>query len=54
MAVRRNSGGKDASSVQSFDRHQARRRALFLASPMASGITGTVLFVDAGFHVMGV
>ena len=28
--------------------------ALFLASPMASGITGTVLFVDAGFHVMGV
>ena len=28
--------------------------ALFLTSDMASGITGTVLYVDAGYHVMGV
>jgi enoyl-[acyl-carrier protein] reductase I len=28
--------------------------ALFLASDMASGITGTVLYVDAGYHIMGV
>ncbi len=28
--------------------------AAFLASPLASGITGTVLYVDKGFHVMGV
>ncbi len=28
--------------------------ALFLASPLASGITGEVLYVDAGYHVMGV
>ena len=27
--------------------------ALFLCSPMASGITGEVVFVDAGYHVMG-
>jgi enoyl-[acyl-carrier protein] reductase I len=27
--------------------------ALFLLSPWARGITGTVLFVDAGFHIMG-
>lgn len=27
--------------------------ALFLLSPMASGITGTTLFVDAGYHIMG-
>ena len=26
----------------------------FLAGPMASGITGTTMFVDAGYHIMGV
>lgn len=28
--------------------------ALFLCSDLASGITGTTLFVDAGYHIMGV
>jgi enoyl-[acyl-carrier protein] reductase I len=28
--------------------------ALFLASKMGTGITGEILFVDAGFHIMGV
>lgn len=28
--------------------------ALFLCSPLASGITGTILYVDAGYHIMGV
>jgi enoyl-[acyl-carrier protein] reductase I len=27
--------------------------AAFLASPLASGITGTVVYVDKGYHVMG-
>ncbi|MBZ5640350.1 MAG: enoyl-ACP reductase [Acidobacteriia bacterium] len=27
--------------------------ALFLSSPLASGITGTTLYVDAGYHAMG-
>jgi enoyl-[acyl-carrier protein] reductase I len=26
---------------------------LFLCSPHASGITGSIIFVDAGFHIMG-
>lgn len=28
--------------------------ALFLASDLASGITGTTLYVDTGYHIMGV
>jgi len=28
--------------------------ALFLCSDMASGITGTTLYVDSGYHIMGV
>jgi enoyl-[acyl-carrier protein] reductase I len=27
--------------------------AAFLASPLASGITGTIVYVDKGFHSMG-
>ncbi len=27
--------------------------ALFLLSPMSSGVTGEVLFVDAGYHIVG-
>jgi enoyl-[acyl-carrier protein] reductase I len=27
--------------------------ALFLLSDMASGVTGEILFVDAGYHIMG-
>ena len=27
--------------------------AAFLASPLATGITGTTIYVDKGFHTMG-
>ena len=27
--------------------------ALFLASPMSSGITGEVMFVDCGYNIVG-
>ena len=35
--------------------HRSRKRsaAAFLVSPLASGITGTTLFVDKGLHSMG-
>jgi enoyl-[acyl-carrier protein] reductase I len=28
--------------------------AAFLASPLSSGITGTTLYVDKGYHAMGI
>jgi enoyl-[acyl-carrier-protein] reductase (NADH) len=30
-----------------------RIRQYFLASDLGRGLTGDVLFVDAGFHIMG-
>lgn len=39
-----------AESLQSDEVGQA---AAFLCSPLASGITGTVLYVDKGYHAMG-
>ncbi|MDP9150027.1 MAG: SDR family oxidoreductase, partial [Myxococcota bacterium] len=33
--------------------HEVGDAAAFLCSPLASGITGTVLHVDKGYHVMG-
>jgi enoyl-[acyl-carrier protein] reductase I len=58
-------GIKDFSSVrQVYDGHAPLRRnvelsevadaALFLLSPQSRGITGEILFVDAGFHVTGI
>ncbi|MET0410691.1 MAG: enoyl-[acyl-carrier-protein] reductase [Polyangiaceae bacterium] len=33
--------------------HEVANAAAFLASPLASAITGTTLYVDIGFHIMG-
>ncbi len=35
------------------DQNEVGGTALFLASPLASAITGEVLFVDCGFNIMG-
>jgi enoyl-[acyl-carrier protein] reductase I len=35
------------------DQEDVGNLGLFLLSPMASGITGETVYVDAGFHVMG-
>ena len=44
---------KRAPLRRNIDAGEVGQTALFLCSPMASGITGEVVFVDAGYHVMG-
>jgi len=38
---------------EALEAEEVGRAAAFLASPLASGITGTTLYVDKGYHVMG-
>ena len=38
---------------RNIEPHEVGDTALFLCSPLASGITGSILYVDAGYHVMG-
>jgi enoyl-[acyl-carrier protein] reductase I len=39
---------------KNIDIDEVGNAALFLASPLASGITGDILFVDAGYHTSGI
>ena len=39
---------------RSIDPREVGDAGLFLCSPMASGITGEILYVDAGYHIMGI
>lgn len=39
--------------LRNIDAREIAGAALFLCSDLASGITGDILFVDAGYHVMG-
>ncbi|MCS7240317.1 MAG: enoyl-ACP reductase [Candidatus Bipolaricaulota bacterium] len=45
--------GKIAPLRRNITQEEVGNTGLFLLSPLASGITGTVLFVDAGYHIMG-
>jgi len=38
---------------RNIEASEAAEAALFLCSPMASALTGTVLFADAGYHIVG-
>jgi enoyl-[acyl-carrier protein] reductase I len=38
---------------RNVDAGEVGSTALFLCSPMARGITGEILFVDAGYHITG-
>jgi enoyl-[acyl-carrier protein] reductase I len=44
---------KYAPLGRNIDASEVGDATLFLCSPMASGITGTTLYVDAGYHIMG-
>ncbi len=45
---------KTAPLKRNIEPREVGDAALFLCSPMASGITGTTLYVDTGYHIMGV
>jgi enoyl-[acyl-carrier protein] reductase I len=45
--------GKTAPLRRTIAQEEVGNAGLFLLSPLASGITGAVLFVDAGYHIMG-
>lgn len=45
--------GKLAPLGRNITQEEVGNAGLFLLSPLASGITGTVLFVDAGYHILG-
>ncbi|MFQ5917985.1 MAG: enoyl-ACP reductase [Candidatus Binatia bacterium] len=38
---------------RNIDQHEVARTALYLLSDMASGVTGEVVHVDAGYNIMG-
>jgi enoyl-[acyl-carrier protein] reductase I len=38
---------------RNITKEEVASAALFLLSDMASGVTGEILFVDAGYHIMG-
>ena len=45
---------KTAPLKRNVEAREVGDAALFLCSPLASGVTGTTLYVDAGYHIMGV
>ena len=45
---------KNAPLKKELSAEEVAKAALFLSSPLASAITGTILYVDNGLHIMGV
>jgi enoyl-[acyl-carrier protein] reductase I len=45
---------KNSPLPEAIDADEVGTAAAFLCSPLASGITGSTLFVDKGYHAMGV
>jgi enoyl-[acyl-carrier protein] reductase I len=45
---------KSSPLPQAIDAAEVGATAAFLCSPLASGITGTTVYVDKGYHAMGV
>ena len=38
---------------RNIDASDVGSAALYLLSPLASSVTGTILYVDSGYHAMG-
>ena len=45
---------RNAALPEPIEARDVGATAAFLASPLANGITGTVIYVDKGFHSMGI
>jgi len=45
--------GAEAPLARNITKEEVAAAALFLLSDMGSGITGTTLYVDAGWHILG-
>jgi len=45
---------RNAPIPEALTAHEVGATAAFLCSPLASGITGTTIYVDKGFHAMGI
>lgn len=43
----------NAPITEELDAREVGNTAAFLASPLGSGVTGTVVYVDKGYHAMG-
>ena len=43
----------NAPLPEAIEAHEVGATAAFLASPLGSGITGTTIYVDKGYHTMG-
>lgn len=47
-------GERNAPLTERLQAEEVASTAAFLCSPLASGVTGTIVYVDKGFHAMGV
>jgi enoyl-[acyl-carrier protein] reductase I len=45
---------RNAPLTEALTAEEVGATAAFLCSPLASGITGTTIYVDKGYHSMGI
>jgi len=45
--------GERAPLRRNIDQHEVGQTALWLCSDLSSGVTGEVVYVDAGYHILG-
>jgi enoyl-[acyl-carrier protein] reductase I len=45
---------KHAHFARNIEAREVADAAVFLLRPFASGVTGATLYVDAGYHIMGI